>query len=113
MKAGKTSNRTATNIVAITVPQQKWPEEAIVLSELWAHHILVVVVQPKDSTCNKCGRRGHWGKVCLNPPDKKPKFETKRVNVVEQQTAEMSDGFEQITFHSININIDCMPTTPR
>ncbi len=26
----------------------------------------------KNSVCNKCGRTGHWGKVCLNPPDKKP-----------------------------------------
>ena len=61
----------------------------------------------RNSVCNKCGRMGHWGKVCLNPHDRKSprRHGNKNISAVDQAT-EVSDEFEKLTFASININID-------
>lgn len=66
----------------------------------------------KGQKCNKCGRIGHWGKVCLNPQNpvqSQNKRNGRKVHSVkneEQETDQLSSTFENMTFSVINVSID-------
>jgi hypothetical protein len=59
----------------------------------------------KFSKCDKCGRKGHWGKVCLNPADRqKSRAEHQNISSIEQEETTVTDQFERMTFSVINID---------
>ena len=64
---------------------------------------------PKGQKCVKCGRIGHWGKMCLNPNNPVSQAQTRKpfkrgINAVQNAPDdELAATFENLTFDVVNI----------